>query len=123
MQKVTWDHTFENVQKGVLNEIKATEKRIHPVHSTTFNSSMQNKIDLAKQILRLMKRYPKMTLKDLLYLIECRIEGEKIVLSSFRWSIEMDQIHYDNRDNLERIQFIVGDAGKLKWVDYHRHSK
>ena len=56
MQKVTWDHTFENVQKGLLDEIKATEKRIHPVHSTTFNSSMQNKIDLAKQILRLMKR-------------------------------------------------------------------
>jgi hypothetical protein len=52
-----------------------------------------------------------------LYLIECRIEGEKIVISSFRWSIEMDQIHYDNRDNLERIQFIVWDAGKLKWVD------
>jgi hypothetical protein len=117
MQKVTWDHTFKNVQKGLLDEIKATEKRIHPVHSTTFNSSMQNKIDLAKQILRLMKRYPKMTLKDLLYLIECRIEGEKIVLSSYRWSIEMDQIHYDNRDNLERIQFIVWDAGKLKWVD------
>ena len=123
MQKVTWDHTFENVQKGLLDEIKATEKRIHPVHSTTFNSSMQNKIDLAKQILRLMKRYPKMTLKDLLYLIECRIEGEKIVISSYRWSIEMDQIHYDNRDNLERIQFIVWDAGKLKWVDSHRHSK
>jgi hypothetical protein len=117
MQKVTWDHTFKNVQKGLLDEIKATEKRIHPVHSTTFNRSMQNKIDLAKQILRLMKRYPKMTLKDLLYLIECRIEGEKIVLSSYRWSIEMDQIHYDNRDNLERIQFIVWDAGKLKWVD------
>ncbi|MGB7676688.1 MAG: hypothetical protein WBL54_09205 [Nitrososphaeraceae archaeon] len=56
MQKVTWDHTFENVQKGLLDEIEATEKRIHPVHSTTFNNSMQNKMDLAKQILRLMKR-------------------------------------------------------------------
>ena len=110
MQKVTWDHTFENVRKGLLDEVKATEKRIHSVHSTTFNSSMQNKIDLAKQILRLMERNPKMTVKDLMYLIECRIEGEKIVLYSYRWSVEMDQIHYANRDNLERIQFIVRDA-------------
>ena len=76
MQKVTWDDTFQMVQKGLLDEIKATERRMHPVHSTMFNSSIQNKIDLAKQILRLMERYPKMTLKDLLYLIECRIEGE-----------------------------------------------
>ena len=114
MQKVTWDHTFENVQKGLLDEIKATEKRIHPVHSTTFNSSMQNKIDLAKQILRLMERYPKMTVNELLYLIECKIEGEKIVLSCYRWSIEMDQAHYNNRDNLERIQYVVWDAGKVK---------
>jgi len=29
----------------------------------------------------------------------------------------MDQVHYDNRDNLERIQFIVRDAGKVKWED------
>jgi hypothetical protein len=114
MQKVTWDHTFENVRKGLLDEVKATENRIHSVHSTTFNSSMQNKIDLAKQILRLMERNPKMTVKDLMYLIECRIEGEKIVLSSYRWSVEMDQIHYDNRDNLERIQFIVRDASKVE---------
>ncbi len=114
MQKVTWDHTFENVQKGLLDEIKATEKRIHPVHSMTFNGSMQNKIELAKQILRLMERYPKMTVNELLYLIECKIEGEKIVLSCYRWSIEMDQVHYDNRDNLERIQFVVWDAGKVK---------
>ena len=114
MQKVSWDHTFENVQKGLLDEIKVTEKRIHPVYSLTFNRSMQNKIDLAKQILRLMERYPKMTVNEMLYLIECKIEGEKIVLSYYRWSIEMDQVHYDNRDNLERIQFIVLDAGKVK---------
>ena len=113
MQKVTWDHTFENVQKGLLDEIKATEERIHPMHSTTFNRSMQNKIDLEKQILRLMEKYPKMTVNELLYLIECKIEGEKIVLSRYRWSIEMDQVHYDNRDNLEWIQFVVRDAGKV----------
>ena len=64
-----------------------------------------------------MERYPKMTVKELLYLIEFRIENEKIVLSLYRWLIEIDQVHDDNRDNLERIQFIVWDAGKLKWVD------
>ena len=28
-----------------------------------------------------MDRYPKMTVKELLYLIECRIEGERFVIS------------------------------------------
>ena len=116
MQKVTWDHTFENVRKGLLDEIKATEKRIHSVHSTTFNSSMQNKIDLAKQILCLMERNPKMTVKDLMYLIECRIEGEKIVLSSYRWSVEMDQEHFDNRD-LEMLKFLIWHEGMEQWQD------
>jgi hypothetical protein len=48
-----------------------------------------------------------MTVKELLWLIECRIEGEKILPCSYHWSIEMDQGHYDNPDNLERLQFIV----------------
>ena len=58
-----------------------------------------------------MDRYPKMTVKELLYLIECRIEGEKFVISSYRWSVQMLQETYDNRDNLERLQFLVWDAG------------
>ncbi len=76
--------------------------------------------DLAKQILRLMGRYPKMTVKEILYLIEGRIEGEKN--SSFVLSLvnRNDQVHYDNKDNLERIQFAVWDAGKVKWEDYDR---
>jgi hypothetical protein len=67
-----------------------------------------------------VERYPKMTVKELLYLIEFRIENEKIVLSLYRWLIEIDQVHDDNRDNLERIQFVFWDAGKLKWEDYYR---
>jgi hypothetical protein len=31
-----------------------------------------------------------MTVKELLWLIECRIEGEKILPCSYHWSIEMD---------------------------------
>ena len=78
---------------------------------------MQNKIDHANRILRLMDRYPKMTVKELLYLIECRIEGEKFVISSYRWSAQMLQEQYDNRDNLERLQYLVWDAGKVQWED------
>jgi hypothetical protein len=118
MQLITSDGTLQDVQRRLLDEIEISQKKIHPAHATTFNASIQNKIVLAKQILRLIERYPKMTVKELLYLIECRIEGEKIVLSSYRWSIEMDQVHYDNRDNLERLRFIVRDAGKAKWEDY-----
>ena len=78
---------------------------------------MQNKIDHANQILRLIDRYPNMTVKDLLYLIECRIEGEKFVISSYRWSVPMLQETYDNRDNLERLQFLVWGEGKVQWED------
>ena len=82
---------------------------------------MQNKIDHANRILRLMENYPTITVKDLMYLIECRIEGEKFVISSYRCSVQMLQEQYDNRDNLERLQFIVWDAlvkynGKINTV-------
>jgi hypothetical protein len=78
---------------------------------------MQNKIDHANRMLRLMDRYPNMTVRDLLYLIECRIEGEKFVISSYRWSVQMLQEQYDNRDNLERLQFLVWDEGKVQLQD------
>ena len=78
---------------------------------------MQNKIDHANRIIHLMDRYPNMTAKELLFLIECRIEGEKFVISSYRWSVQMLQEQYDNRDNLERLQFLVWDEGKMQWED------
>ena len=106
---------FPKVRTRLLEEIKATKKRVHPIHANTFNATMQNKIDHANRVLRLMDRYPEMTVKGLLYLIECRIEGEKFVISSYRWSVQMLQEKYDNRDNLERLQFIVWDAGIVKW--------
>jgi hypothetical protein len=90
---------------------------MHPVHANTFNATMQNKIDHANRILSQMDRYTNMTVKELLYLIDCRIEGEKFVISSYRWSVEMLQEQYDNRDNLERLQFLVWDAGKVQWED------
>jgi sensor domain CHASE-containing protein len=74
MQCVTSDNTLQDVQKRLLDEIEDSQNKVYPVHSTTFNRSIQNRIVLVKQILRLMERYPKMTVKELLYLIECRIE-------------------------------------------------
>jgi hypothetical protein len=111
------DDRLPEVRTRLLEEIKATKKRIHPVLHLLFNLTMQNKIDHANRILRLMDRYPNMTVKDLLYLIECRIEGDKFVISSYRWSVQMLQEQYDNRDNLERLQFLVWDAGKVQCED------
>ena len=108
---------FPEVRTRLLEEIKATKKRIHRDLHPLFNLTMQNKIDHANRILRLMDRYPNMTVKELLFLIECRIEGEKFVISSYRWSVQMLQEQYDNRDNLERLQFLVWDEGKVQWED------
>jgi hypothetical protein len=111
------DDKLQAIRTRLLDEIKATKKRIHRDLHTLFNLTMQNKIDHANRILRLMDRYPNMTVKELLFLIECRIEGEKFVISSYRWSVQMLQEQYDNRDNLERLQFLVWDAGKVQWED------
>ena len=117
MQSVIPDNRLQAVRRRLLAEIKATKKRIHPVLHPLFNLTLQNKIDHANQILRLIDRYPNMTVKDLLYLIECRIEGEKFVISSYRWSVPMLQETYDNRDNLERLQFLVWSEGKVQFED------
>ena len=92
---------------------------INPVHHPLFNLTMQNKIDHANRILRLMDRYPRMTVKELFYWIACRIECEKLVVSSYRWSVPMLQEKYDNRDNLERLQFLVWHEGRVQFeTDY-----
>ena len=114
MQSVIPDNRPQAIRTRLLEEIKATRKRIHPALHPLFNLTMQNKIDHANRILRLMDRYPNMTVKELLYLVECRIEGEKFVIASYRWSVQMLQIQYDNRDNLERVQFLVWEAAKVQ---------
>ena len=118
MQSVVQDNRLQDVRTRLLEEIKATKKRINPVHHPLFNLTMQNKIDHANRILRLMDRYPNITVEELFYWIACRIEGEKFVVSSYRWSVPMLQETYDNRDNLERLQYLVWDAGgKVQWED------
>jgi hypothetical protein len=117
MQSVIPDYRIQAVRTRLLEEIKATKKRIHRDLHQLFNLTMQNKIDHANRIVRPMDRYPNMTVKELLFLIDCRIEGEKFVIFSYRWSVQMLQEQYDNRDNLERLQFLVWDAGKVQWED------
>ena len=67
MQSVIPDIRIQEVRARLLEEIKATKKRIHPDLHPLFNLTMQNKIDHANRILRLMDKYPKMTVKELLY--------------------------------------------------------
>jgi len=74
MQSVIPGNRLHAVRIRLLEEITATKKRINPVHHPLFNLTMQNKIDHANRILHLMDRYPKLTVKELLFLIECRIE-------------------------------------------------
>ena len=78
---------------------------------------MHNKIDHANRILRLMERYPNMTVKELLFLIECRIEGEEFGDFLYRSSVPMLQETYDNRDNLEMLKFLVWHEGVGQWGD------
>jgi hypothetical protein len=118
LQSVVQDNRLRDVRTRLLGEIKASQKRINPVHHPLFNLTMQNKMDHANRILRLMDRYPNITVEELSYRIACRIEGEKFVVSSYRWSVPMLQETYDNRDNLERLQYLVWDAGgKKQWED------
>jgi vacuolar-type H+-ATPase subunit D/Vma8 len=117
LQSVIPDNRLQAVRTRLIEEIKVTKKRINAILHPLFNLTMQNKIDHANRILRLMDRYPNMTIKELLYLIECRIEGEKFVISSYRWSVPMLQETYDNRDNLERLQFLVWHEGRVQFED------
>jgi hypothetical protein len=63
MQRVIPDNTLQVVRTRLLEEIKATRKRINPVLHPMFNLTMQNKIDHANRILRLMDRCPYLTVK------------------------------------------------------------
>ena len=61
MQSVVPDIRLQEVRARLLEEIKATKKRIHPDLHPLFNLTMQNKIDHANRILRLMENYPTIT--------------------------------------------------------------
>jgi hypothetical protein len=69
-----------------------------------------------QQILRIIDRYPDIPVKQLLYFIECKIEGEKFLLDFYN-TVELSDPHFDNIDNLEHIRFLIRQAAKAKWED------
>ncbi|HEX9320223.1 MAG TPA: hypothetical protein VF884_14915 [Nitrososphaeraceae archaeon] len=116
MQSLKGADQLKEISKRLLDEIQDTQRQIFPDHAPTFNNSLKNKIRLMRQILRLMDRYPNMTAKRLLYLLDCKIEGEKFLLD-FAKTIDVTDEHFDNLDNLEWIRFAVRKAGNAKWED------
>ena len=67
-----------------------------------------------RHILRILDHYPVTPVKDLLYFIECMIEGEKFLLDFYN-TVELSDLHFDNIDNLEHNRFLIRKAGKVKW--------
>jgi hypothetical protein len=106
----------KEVIRCLLEEIQDQQRQIFPDHAPTFNNSLKNKIRLIRQLLRIIDRYPKVTIKQLLYLIESKIEGERFLLDFYN-TVELSDPHFDNIDNLEHIRFLVRKAGKVKWED------
>jgi hypothetical protein len=106
----------QDVVRCLLEEIQDQQRQIFPDHAPTFNNSLRNKIRLTRQILRIFDRYPSVCLKDLLYFINCKIEGEKFLLDFYN-TVELSDPHFDNVDNLEHIRFLIRKAGNVKWED------
>jgi len=107
---------MKDVIRRLIEEIEEQQRQIFPDHAPTFNNSLKNKIRLMQQILRIIDRYPNIPVKQLLYLIECKIEGEKFLLD-FAKTIDLTDQYLDNVENLEHIRFLVRQAGKVKWED------
>jgi hypothetical protein len=106
----------KDVIRCLLEDIQDQQRQIFPDHAPTFNNSLKNKIRLIREILRILDRYPKITIKQILYLIECKIEGEKFLLDFYN-NVELTDPHFDNMDNLEHIRFLIRQSGKVNWDD------
>ncbi|HEX9318591.1 MAG TPA: hypothetical protein VF884_06620 [Nitrososphaeraceae archaeon] len=107
---------FKEITLALLDEMEDYQRQIFPDYAPTFNRSLKNKIVTIKQILGLIERYPEMSARMLLFLIECRIEGEMLLLVNTRM-IDVTDKHLDNIENMEHIRFLVRKAGKVKWED------
>ena len=116
MQSLKHTDQMKDIIRCLLDEIQDTQRQIFPDHAPTFNNSLKNKLRLMRQILWLTDRYSNMTVKHLLYLIECKIEGERFLLD-FAKTIDATDEYFDNLDNLEWITFAVRKAGKVEWED------
>jgi hypothetical protein len=116
MQSITHTDQMKVIIRCLLEEIQDQQRQIFPDHAPTFNNSLKNKIILIRQILRIIDRYPSNPVKELLYLIDCKIEGEKFLLD-FSKTVDFTDLYFDNVENLQHIRFLVRKAGNVKWED------
>lgn len=116
MQSLIHTEQMNDVIRCLLEDIQERQRQIFHDHAPTFNNSLKNKIRLMRQILRIIDRYSDIPVKQLLYFIECKIEGEKFLLD-FYSSVELSDPHFDNVDNLEHIRFLIRKVGKVQWED------
>ena len=116
MKSITHTDQIKAIIRCLLEEIQDQQRQIFPDHAPTFNNSLKNKIGLIRQILRIIDRYPGIPVKELLYLIDCKIEGEKFLLD-FSKTVDFTDLYFDNVENLQHIRFLVRKAGNVKWVE------
>jgi hypothetical protein len=116
MQSITHTDQMKVIIRCLLEGIQDQQRQIFPDHAPTFNNSLKNKIILIRQILRIIDRYPSNPVKELLYLIDCKIEGEKFLLD-FSKTVDFTDLYFDNVENLQHIRFLVKKAGNVKWED------
>ena len=109
---ITSNNEFEKL-KAVLNaEIRELKKEVKPIHSLTFNQTIQRKIELINSTLETIESNPSMTMQELVDLIEYRIEGEERELDDSTSVFETDKIFIELRI-LEWIRLTVREVGQL----------
>lgn len=116
MQSIAHTDQTKVIIRCLLEEIQDQQRQIFPDHAPTFNNSLKNKIRLIRHILRIIDRYPSIPVKELLYIIDCKIEGEKFLLD-FSKTVDFTDLYFDNVENLQHIRFLVMRGGKVKWED------
>ncbi len=95
---------FRELQRSLRDEITDAIRELFPEQDTTFNRSIKRKIELLTETLRLISRYPCMSIKELSFIIDFKIEGEKILL--------------DNARVTEQTELIYDDLAIMEWIRY-----
>ncbi len=119
MESTTLTHAtvLEELQKRLTNEIEGVKKKVHPIHNSVFNRSLEQKM-MMKWTLETIASNPNITLQELEGLIDYRIESLERELDDAQTREETDRI-FDQIRVLDRIIFIVRNAmNKYKTTDY-----
>ncbi len=119
MESTTLTHAtvLEELQKRLTNEIEGVKKKVHSIHNSVFNRSLEQKM-MMKWTLETIASNPNITLQELEGLIDYRIESLERELDDAQTREETDRI-FDQIRVLDRIIFIVRNAmNKYKTTDY-----